>query len=86
VSAQLAVKVHRGADQRQMREGLWEVAELFAGRPDLLGVQAEEVAVGEHLLEDEDRFGHAPGANERLCVPERWTPNVPKNVVRPLRE
>jgi hypothetical protein len=46
VSAQLAVKVHRGDDQRQMREGLWEVAELFAGRPDLLGVQAEVVAVG----------------------------------------
>jgi hypothetical protein len=35
-------QVVRGADQRQVREGLREVALLLTGLADLLGVQPEE--------------------------------------------
>jgi hypothetical protein len=37
-SAEPAVQIRGGADQRQVGEGLREVAQLFAGRADLLGV------------------------------------------------
>src|ERR1700760_1408831 len=50
-SIELTVEVDRGADQRQVAEGLREVAELLAGSVDLLGEQAEVVGVGVHLLE-----------------------------------
>src|SRR5688500_10455329 len=43
--------VHDGVDQREVREGLGEVAEVAAGaRVDLLRVQAERARVGEQLL------------------------------------
>src|SRR3954465_14681013 len=48
---ELAVQVDRGTDESEMAEGLREVAELVAGRADLFGVEAEVVAVGQHLLE-----------------------------------
>ena len=35
-SAELAVQIVGGADERQVREGLGEVAELFTRQPDLL--------------------------------------------------
>src|SRR5690242_19080703 len=38
--AELAVKVYGGADERQVGEGLGEVAELLTRGPDLLGVEA----------------------------------------------
>ena len=44
--AQLAVQIVGGANQRQVREGLGEVAELLTRRPDLLGVQPDVVGVG----------------------------------------
>src|SRR5207342_2874894 len=57
-------------DQREMGERLWEVAERLPRRPDLLGVEAEVVGVGEHLLEGETRLVESAGAGERLDVPE----------------
>src|SRR5262249_31572354 len=69
-SAELPIEVDRGADQRQVGERLREVPEQLAARADLLGVEAEVVRVGEHLLEREPRFPHAAGARERLYVPE----------------
>ena len=50
-----AVEVVGGADEREVREGLREVAEVLAAWTELLGVQAEVVRVAEHLLEDESR-------------------------------
>src|SRR6516162_620157 len=50
---ELVVEVDRGADQGQVTERLREVAELTAGAVDLLGVQAQVVDIGEHLLEDQ---------------------------------
>ena len=44
---------------------------MFPGAADLLGVQAQVVGVGEHLLERQPRLLQAPGAGERLDVPER---------------
>src|SRR5262252_10019241 len=66
-----AVEVKRGADQRQVGQCLGEVPLLLAGAADLLGVQAEMVAVGEHLLERQPRLVQAPGTGERLHVPKR---------------
>ena len=70
-SPQRPVEVDGGADQRQVRERLREIAELFAGRPHLLGVQAEMVGVGEHLLKREPRRVQAAGPGQCLDVPER---------------
>jgi uncharacterized membrane protein YccC len=70
-SPQGAVQIVGGADQRQVGEGLREVAERVAGRADLLRVEPEVVRVGEHLLERQPRLVQPPGARERLDVPER---------------
>jgi hypothetical protein len=48
-----AVEADGGADEREMREGLREVAEELAARSDLLGVEPEMVRVGVRLFEDE---------------------------------
>jgi hypothetical protein len=53
VSAQRAVEVIGGADERKVGERLGEVSLLLAGAADLLRVEAEVVGVGEHLLERE---------------------------------
>src|SRR3712207_1249902 len=50
------VEVEGGADERQVREGLREVAQSLAAGTDLLGVEPEVVGVAEHLLEDEPGF------------------------------
>jgi hypothetical protein len=44
-AVELVVEVDRRVDERQVAERLREVAELLAGEPDLLGVQAERVGV-----------------------------------------
>src|SRR5262245_66248608 len=60
--AQLAIQVHGRADQREVSERLRKVAQRFAARPDLLGVQAEVVRVREHLLERQASFAGPGGA------------------------
>ena len=52
-------RLKAGADQRQVREGLREVAQGLAARPGLLGVQSEMVAVSQHLLEQQAGLGQA---------------------------
>src|SRR6476620_10973641 len=69
-SAQGPVEVDRGADQREVGEGLGEVALLLAGAADLLGVEAHVVGVGEHLLEGQPRLVQASRTGEGLDVPE----------------
>ena len=71
VLVQAVVQADRGVDERQMGEGLREVAQLLARAADLLGVQAQVVAVGVHLLEGEDRVVHSPGPGKRVHVQER---------------
>jgi hypothetical protein len=44
---------------------------LLSGAADLLGIQAQVVGVGEHLLERQPRLVQAPGAGERLDLSER---------------
>src|SRR6202011_5174666 len=68
---ELVVQVDRGADQRQMTECLREVADLLAREPYFLGVQAEMVGVGLHLLEGKHRVIQASGPGQRVHVPER---------------
>src|SRR5258708_21754128 len=55
-AAQRAVKVIRGANQRQVRKRLREVAQNLTAVAGLLSVQAEVVGVTEHLLEEQPRF------------------------------
>src|SRR5215831_7915506 len=80
-----AVEVKRGADQRQVGQCLGEVPLLRSGAADLLGVQAEVVAVGEHLLERQPRLVQAPGAGERLDVPERACREGAFGAAQPVR-
>src|SRR5690349_3746031 len=68
---ELVVEVHGGVDEREVAERLREVAELLPREPDLLGVEAEVVRVGEHLLEHELRLVEEPRPRERVDVPER---------------
>src|SRR5215212_8974069 len=58
---ELAVEVDGGIDQGQVREGLWEVAQLFAGRADLFGEEPNMVPVRQHLLERESSLLESAG-------------------------
>src|SRR5918998_5578899 len=66
-----AVQVYRRADERQVREGLREVAEGLPRVPDLLGVEFEVIGVGEHLFQGEARLVETSGPREALDEPER---------------
>src|SRR5713101_8587487 len=50
-----AVEIEGGADERQVRERLGEVAEVLRLRAQLLTVQSQVIGVAEHLLEEEPR-------------------------------
>src|ERR1700745_1253135 len=68
-TAEPAVQVERGADQPDVSECLREVAQRFTTRTRLLGVQAEVVGVGQHLLEDERGLLGAARPGPRLHQP-----------------
>src|SRR5262249_22022620 len=67
---QPAVEIEGGADERQVRERLGEVAEVLRLGAELLAVQPEVIGVAEHLLEEEARLVQVPHAGEALDVPE----------------
>src|SRR5215217_7620257 len=69
-SVERTVEGDGGVDQRQVGEGLGEVAQLLAGLADLLGVQAQVVGVGEHLLQGQPGLLQAAGAGQGVHVPE----------------
>jgi hypothetical protein len=69
------VEVESGADQGQVRKGLWKIAQGLAAWPGLLGVQTDVVAVTQHLFEQQPGLGQAsrvgpPGPGQRLDQPE----------------
>ena len=70
-SAELAVQIEGGADQRQMGEGLREVAKLLTRRPDLLRVQPQVVCIAEHLFEDQSGLVEPAGPGEGFHPLER---------------
>src|SRR2546421_8097137 len=53
---ELVVEVHRRVDQREVRERLREVPELFSGQADLLREETHVVGMCEHLLENQPRI------------------------------
>src|SRR5215470_16010240 len=69
--AEPAVQVERGAYQPDVSECLREVAQRFATRTRLLGVQAEVVGASKHLLEDEAGLLGAARPGQRFHQPER---------------
>src|ERR1700758_1487954 len=69
--AEPPVQVERGAYQPDVSECLREVAQRFATRTRLLGVQAEVVGVGQHLLEDEAGLLGAARPGQSFHQPER---------------
>src|SRR5215471_12702359 len=70
-SAESAVEIERGADESEVGQRLGEVALLLAGTADLLCIQPDVVSVGEHFLERQAGLVDAPGAGQRLDIPER---------------
>jgi hypothetical protein len=57
---------------------------LLSGAADLLGIQAYVVGLGGHLLERQPRLVEAPGAGERLDVPERARREVASRIARSI--
>ena len=51
LGAEGAVEVEGGADEREVREGLREIAKGLALRAGLFGVEAEVIGVAQHAFE-----------------------------------
>src|SRR5262245_39983736 len=67
---QPAVEIESGADERQMRERLREVAEMLRLKAELLAVEPLMIGVPEHLLEEKACLLQVSHAGEALDVPE----------------
>src|SRR2546430_858547 len=65
------VEVDGGVDQRQVGEGLREVADLAPTRVDLLRVQPDVVGVRQHLLEGVLGLFQTSSAGQRVHEEER---------------
>ena len=65
-----SIEIEGGADQRQVRERLREVAEVLCLGAELFAVQPEVIGVAEHLLEDEARLVQVTHARQALDIPE----------------
>src|SRR5262245_24173499 len=67
---QSTVEIEGGADEGEVRERLWEVAEVLRLKAELLAVQPEVIGVAQHLLEEEPRLVQVAHAGEALDIPE----------------
>src|SRR5262245_42409388 len=70
-----SIQVVCGADQGQMRKGLWEIPQGLATGAGLLRIQSQMVRVTEHPFEDQSRviqpgLIQASRAGERFNEPE----------------
>ena len=54
---QCTIQVEGGANEGQVGERLWEVAEGFAARARLLRVEAQVVAIAQHLFKEQASLG-----------------------------
>src|SRR5258708_28826246 len=68
---QAPVKLERGADQREMGQCLWKIAQRFATDRDFFRVKADMVGIGQHFLEYKPSFVHSSRSHECFRVPER---------------
>src|SRR5918911_1040415 len=66
-----SIEVEGGANKGQVCEGLREVAQCLAARPNLLRIKPQVVGVREHLFEDEPGFLNLSCSRQRLDEPER---------------
>src|SRR5579885_872576 len=88
--AERPVQVGAGCDQRQVGKGLGKVTESLAGRTDLLGVEADMVAIREQFLQQQTRLIELADHSQVLDEPEtaRTKGSFPAGeaiVGRPLR-
>src|SRR5579875_57055 len=68
--AEYLVDIVAGSDQREMGESLRVVTQRFAGQPDLFRIEADVVAVGQHLFKHQPRFVEPTGTGKGLGEPE----------------
>jgi hypothetical protein len=59
-----------GADEAEVGEGLGKIAEVFAFRPEFLGIESDMIGVAQHLFENEASLLRIASAGEGLGVPE----------------
>ena len=76
--AKRPVEVECRADQRQVCEGLREIAQRFAVHPCFFGIQPEVIRVAKHFLEDQSRLVElglidSSSAGQRFHQPETYT-------------
>ena len=65
-----AVQEEGGADHREMRQRLGEIAEELGLRAELLGIEPDMVAVGQQLLEMAAGLRDAPRPRQAFDIPE----------------
>ena len=85
-SVEPLVQGEGGVDQREVGEGLGEVAKLLAGQADLLGIEPEVVGVGEHLLEDEHGLVQRPARASASTYQKVHSEKVPSEPRSPSGE
>src|SRR5260370_21484809 len=66
-----SIQIGCGADQRQMCECLWEVAEVLPARTDLLRVKPQMVCVSQEFLKQQLSPFQLTSARQALDVPKR---------------
>src|SRR6266851_9322666 len=74
--SQRSIQIKGRADEREMGERLWKIAERLAAAAGLLGVKSQVIGVAEHVFEKESRVFQssrigAPGPGQRFHQPER---------------
>src|SRR2546425_911010 len=66
-----SIEICRGADQRQMRECLGEVAEMLPAWTNLLRVEPQMVGVSQKFLKQQLSLFQLPSARQAFDVPKR---------------
>src|SRR5688500_8553834 len=68
---QRAVQSVRGADQAEVSERLWKIAEMLACGPKFLRVESGVIGVAEHLFEDESALQWIARTRQAFRIPKR---------------
>src|SRR5437764_12217606 len=64
------VQIRCGADQRKVRECLWEVTKMLSAGTNLLRVQPQMIGVSQQLLKQQLSLFKFPSTRQAFDVPE----------------